>query len=73
MSFTSELAGSPFKNQKIPNLKEILKCGPEYSHDAMQYRSAECGIYVGNLLVDRLSKDDIFHIFEKYGEIEAIR
>ena len=72
-AFNADLRSAVKSGQLKMTVKEILKCGPEYSHDAMQYRSAECGIYVGNLLVDRLSKDDIFHIFEKYGEIEAIR
>ena len=72
-AFNADLRAAVKSGQLKMTVKEILNFGPEYSHAPRDNRNPECGIYVGNLLIDRLSKDDIYHIFEKYGEIEAIR
>ena len=54
--------------------RELLVDGPNYSHttNGKEEMYQKCRIFVGHLPVDFLSKDDIFHIFEKYGKILAI-
>ena len=52
--------------------KEILNCGPSYGHDAKRNKNAMAAVYVGNLPLDQLSKDDVYQMFTKYGAIDAI-
>ena len=72
-SFNADLCAAVKAGQIKANEREILNCGPEYGQDAKNSRGINACIYVGNLVLDRLSKDDIYNMFSKYGKIEAIR
>ena len=72
-AFNADLRAAVASGQLKMSEKEILLCGPQYGQGAKRESNPECAIYVGNLLIDKLSKDDMFHIFKEYGEIESIR
>merc|ERR1711892_1127417 len=71
-AFNADLRAAVASGQLKMSEKEILLCGPQYGQGAKRESNPECAIYVGNLLIDKLSKDDMFHIFREYGEIESI-
>lgn len=54
--------------------EEMMDDGPMYTHttNGKELEYQICRVFVGHLPVDYLSKDDIYHQFEKYGKIISI-